>query len=232
VLSPVPLPLSPVTIARVQWTGACRLIASRYPAAGLLDRVAAPQDLDAIVELEGWTNDRLSNELGLLTTIPRAEWVTGRPNASVIMAAYCHPPEDGNRFSGPERGAWYAARLLETALAESVHRRTQELAEVGGFDTRVEMRLYRCDFRSDFHDIRSAAQKYAALYDRDSYEASQAFGRALLDAGSNGIVYRSVRHTGGECLVCFRPALVLNVRVGGHFEYRWEGSRQPRVRRL
>lgn len=223
-------PAPPVT--RVHWGGACRLVPSRYPVVGLLDRVAAPDDLEAIVELEGWTNDRLSAELGILTVIPRGEWVMGRPNASVVMAAFCHPREGGSRFSGPARGAWHAARRLETALAESIHHRTRELAEVGGFETRVEMRLYRSDFRADFHDIRADGRRYAPLYDSDHYEASQAFGRVLLDAGSNGIVYRSVRHAAGECVACFRPTLVLNVHVAGHFEYRWEGSPLPRVRRL
>jgi hypothetical protein len=41
-----------------------------------------------------------------------------------------------------------------------------------------------------------------------------------------------VRHEGGECLACFRPRLVLSVRVAAHYEFRWEGSRQPRVLRL
>ena len=29
-------------------------------------------------------------------------------------------------------------------------------------------------------------------------------------------------------IVCFRPALVNNVRTGAHFEYRWEGHPIPR----
>jgi hypothetical protein len=28
------------------------------------------------------------------------------------------------------------------------------------------------------------------------------------------LIYPSVRHRGGTCLACFRPALVLNVRKG------------------
>ena len=66
--------LSPVS-SLVRWSAAPRLIPSRYPVAGLLDRVAAPGDLDAAFELEGWTNDRISNELGLLHTIPESEWI-------------------------------------------------------------------------------------------------------------------------------------------------------------
>jgi hypothetical protein len=213
----------------VRWKGAPRLVPSRYPAAGLLDRVADADDLDALFELEGWTNDRISAEVGLLHTIPREEWVTGRPMASVVMAAYCHPREEGSRFSSGDRGAWYAARALETAIAESVYHRTAELREIGAFETRVQMRVYLADFSARFCDIR---QVQSALYDPVSYAVSQEFGRQVLESGGNGIVYRSVRDAAGECLACFRPALVRNLRAGGHYEFRWSGQPEPAVRRL
>ena len=219
---------------RISWRGANRLIPSRYPAVGLFDRVASPDDLDAIFELEGWSNDRISNELGALHVVPREEWVTGSM-ATVVMAAYCHPRAGGGRFNSSRRGAWYAAKTVETALAESIYHRTRELAEVGGFETRMELRLYRADFRALFHDIRTATVTHAELYDPDDYAQSQAVGERLLSDGSNGILYRSVRDTskrGGECICCFRPRLVLNVRVAGHYEYAWDGSPTPRVRKL
>jgi hypothetical protein len=222
--------LPPVT--RVRWPRACRLIPTRYPSAGLFDRVASAEDLEAVLELEGWTNDRISNELGLLHTVPRDEWVTGRPMASVVMAAFCHPSPAGARFSDDRRGAWYAGRTVATALAEAVFHRTAELEEIGHFETRMQLRLYHADFSAPFHDIRRAGRAYADLYRPDSYSQSQPFGRALLESGSNGIVYRSVRHDGGECIACFRPALVQNVRVATHYEFRWEGTRKPRVIRL
>jgi hypothetical protein len=218
----------------VRWRAAPRLVASRYPTAGLFDRVAAPADIDAVIELEGWTNDRISAELGHLAVVDRDEWVTGRPMSSVVMAAYCHPSPNGARFSDDRRGAWYAARTLETALAESTHRRTQELREVGVPETRVEMRVYLADFSARFHDLRSPARfgRTADVYDPDDYTASQRLARGLLDDGSNGIVYRSVRERSGECIACFRPRQVRNVRAGGHYEFRWEGSAEPRVRKL
>jgi hypothetical protein len=194
--------------------------------------VASPADLDALFELEGWTNDRISNELGLLHTIPESEWVTGEPMATVIMAAYCHPRPGGGRFSTEERGAWYAGRTITTALAESVYHRTAELKEIGGFETIVQMRVYLADFRARFDDLRPDNPGWASLYDPDDYGASQAFARRLLDAGSNGIVYRSVRDPGGECIACFRPRLVGRVRPGGHYEFRWEGRPEPVIRRL
>jgi RES domain len=221
------LTVPPETLLR--WTAAPRLIPSRYPTVGLLDRVASPDDLPALFDLEGWTNDRINGELGLLHTIPRDEWVTGRSMASVVMAAFCHPPVGGSRFASEDRGAWYAARTIGTAIAESVFRRTEELREVGAFETRMEMRVYLADFRARFHDVRPHRKAFAALYSPDSYAAGQSMARDLLAAGSNGVVYRSVRDPGGECLACFRPSLVRNIRAGGHYEFRWEGRPEPAV---
>jgi hypothetical protein len=219
-------------LARIHWTKTCRLVPSRHPSVGLFDRVASPDDIDAIIELEGWTNDRLSGELGILANIPRDEWVLGRPMASVIMAPFCHLNPGGGRFSIENRGAWYAGRTLETALAESIYHRTTELKEVGAYETRVEVRLYHADFKTRFHDVRAPGRANAPLHDPDDYEPSQKLGRQIFDEGGNGLVYRSVRDPGGECLVCYRPRLVLNVRAAAHYEYRWEGSPAPRVGRL
>jgi hypothetical protein len=222
--------MPPTTQLRAHNT--CRLIPSLYPATGILDEIATPEDLPFVIELESWTNDRISTELRLLHRIPPDEWVTGRPMASIVMAAFCHPRAGGGRFNGPDRGAWYCGRNLDTAHAEVIYHRTKELAEIGVFETRVQMRLYLADFRSELHDIREPLPEYEAYHDPVSYQASQALGRELLDAGSNGITYRSVRHPGGECICCFRPRLIENVRPDAHFEYRWEGTRTPAMRRL
>lgn len=210
----------------------CRLIPSLYPSRGILDTVASPADLPLVLELETWSNDRISTELGILHRMPKEEWVAGRPMASVVMAAFCHPRPTGGRFNGPERGAWYAANSLAGAHAEVVYHRTAELAEIGVFETRVEMRLYQADFHAILHDVRAAVPENVPYHDPRSYTASQALGRTLLEQGSNGVIYRSVRHTGGQCVACFRPALVTNVRAGAHFEYRWPGTRTPRIRVL
>ena len=102
----------------VRWKATARLVPSRFPVAGLLDRVARAADLEALFELEGWTNDRISGELGIIDCVPRDEWIIGQPMASVVMAAICHPRPGGGRFSDERRGAWYAARTVETALVD------------------------------------------------------------------------------------------------------------------
>jgi RES domain-containing protein len=223
--------LTPPT-SRLSLTGACRLIPSLYPSRGILDEVATPADLPPILELETWSNDRISTELGALHRIPMEEWVAGRPMATVIMAAFCHPRPTGGRFNSAERGAWYAADSLEAAHAEVVYHRTLELAEIGVFETRVQMRLYLADFHAMFHDVRAKSPENAAYHDPANYSASQTLARRLLADGSNGVIYRSVRHQGSQCLACFRPALVANVRAAAHFEYRWPGKRTPQIRLL
>ena len=72
----------------------------------------------------------------------------------------------------------------------------------------------------------------ADVYDPESYVSSQVLGRKLKLGGSNGIVYDSVRHVGGECVGVFRPRLVQNLRQGMHLRYAWDGTRISRVYEL
>jgi hypothetical protein len=51
-------------------------------------------------------------------------------------------------------------------------------------------------------------------------------------AGSNGIVYDSVRHPGGECLALYKPRLIQNLRQGVHLRYVWDGERISRIYEL
>ncbi|HZC59359.1 MAG TPA: RES family NAD+ phosphorylase [Chthoniobacterales bacterium] len=222
----------PPSLNRIRLRDTHRLIPSRFPPVGVLDVVASPEDLDAIFELEGWTNDRISAELGILQRIPKEEWVLGVPQATVIMATFCHPRPSGGRFNSGQRGAWYAGFELDTAHAEVVYHRTKELAEVGVYETWVEMRLYLADFSDEFHDIRAVDPEFSKYHDPDSYVDSQKLAESLFAARSNGILYRSVRQPGGNCISCFRPRLVANVRSSAHFEYRWEGTPTPKISRL
>jgi RES domain len=222
--------LPPLTAIRLDDTH--RLIPSRYPSVGILDAVAAPEDLELMVALEGWTNDRISVELGLIHSLPEIEWVTGISHATVIMAAFCHPRPGGGRFNGEHRGAWYAACDLDTAQAEVIYHRTKELVEIGVLETRLEMRQYVADFNAAFHDVRGTDKAFASYHDPASYTESQALGRQLLDARSKGDLYRSVRRPGGQCIACFRPKLVTNVRPSAYYEFRWEGRPEPVVNRL
>jgi RES domain-containing protein len=177
-----------------------------------LGRLAAADQLQELFELDGATNDRLLGEANLLSGISVHELLFGVAYAHIVNAAFTHAHPAGSRFNGPERGAWYAAFELETAQAEIAFHKAQELREINWREPETfTFHDYLADFRSDLHDIRGDAD-HAECLDPNSYISSQGLARELLASGSAGIVYPSVRRPDGTCLVCFRPALVTNVR--------------------
>jgi RES domain-containing protein len=192
-----------------------RLIPSRYSEGGgsVLARLTSDQQhLHDLFELEGATNERLLGESNLLPGITVNELVFGIPNWRIVNAAFAHARPEGSRSNSADRGAWYASLMLETAQAEVAFHFSQGLREVNWAESETATyREYLADFRSEFHDIRKDA-KHANCLDPANYVASQQLARELLDRGSAGIIYPSVRRRGGTCLACFRPALVVNVR--------------------
>lgn len=209
-----------------------RLIPSRHSPGGdsVFVRIADDEEhLQAIFELDAATNDRLLAEHQRFAGIGVEELVFGVPCSHVVNAAFCHPHPLGSRFNGPERGAWYAGFALNTAQAEVAFHKRVELAETGWTEEEsITYDDYLADFSAPFHDLRDAAGFRACLHPR-SYVASQALAERLLDAGSLGLIYPSVRHAGGTCLACFRPPLVANVRRDATFRFTWNGTRGPAI---
>ncbi len=221
--------LLPVTPLRQFDT--CRLIPSRF--ADLEDSVLAPladddDMLRDLFDLDNATNERLRGEYGGLPGIGVDELVFGVPNFRIINAAYTYPRPEGSRFNDGERGAWYCAFEPETALAEITFHKTVEYQEIGRFDDSVSYQTMLADFTSTFHDLRGA-RNFTKTLAPDSYIASQALAEELLEGGSMGIIYPSVRRAGGTNLACFRPALVGNVRKGRAYRLTWAGSPTPVV---
>ena len=192
-----------------------RLIPFRYGDKSVLERLIDDADqLADLFELDGATNDRLLGEANRLPGMSVHELLFGVPYAHIVNAAFCHPHPAGSRFNGAGRGAWYAAFESETAGLEVAYHKSQELREINWSEPETfTFDDYLADFRAGFHDLRGAAT-YKECLDPNSYRSSQALAATLLASGSGGIVYPSVRHRSGTCLVCFRPALVMNVRKG------------------
>lgn len=208
-----------------------RLIPSKYSDDGrsVLARIAEDDDhLARILDLDDATNDQLLAESELLPGIGVHELVFGIPYYRIVNAAFTHAHPLGSRFNGPDRGAWYAAFELTTAQAEVAFHKTVQLAEIGRFEDEVTLDDYLADFSGEFHDLRDAPG-FADCLDPDSYAKSQALAEQLLEAGSLGTVYPSVRRSGGTCLACFRPALVINVRKATTYRFYWSGRATPTI---
>ncbi len=122
----------PVSILAVP--RAVRLVATARLRDPVLLGLVSPSMLDDLAEIEGATSARLRDERFAATSYP-----SHRPHAAFVNAAFSYfRPREMNRFNGPERGAWYAAFAVETAIAEvSYHMqreldRVQELPRRGG----------------------------------------------------------------------------------------------------
>jgi len=217
-------------VSRLRQDDTHRLIPSAYEEETVLNRLTTDSDeLTALFELEASTNELLLGEAGLLPGITVRELVFGVSYSHIVNAAFTHAKPFGSRFNGPERGAWYAGFLLETAGAEVAFHKSEELREINWQEKETFMYAdFLADFRAEFHDIRDDP-RFSKCLDPNSYTASQKLAHQLLEAGSTGVVYPSVRHSRGTCVACFRPPLVNNVRKGGQILVEFENAFAPPV---
>jgi hypothetical protein len=193
-----------------------RLIPSQFPPIGLFDTVATAADLSAVMDLVGWTNDRLVADR--IDRLPQSEWVYGVPNASIVMAAFLHVAPDGMRFNGPELGAWYAADDIRTAVAEVGHHLRREAVARSVATTSRTYRAYAATLLGDYLDIRGQQAKRADVYASDRYDASQKFGERVRASGGAGILYDSLRRRAGINVAALRPRNITDILQADHFE--------------
>jgi hypothetical protein len=206
------MPLPTATVPAPTW----RLIPSRFPPVGMFDSVTTADDLEAVRELEGWTNDRLVAER--IARLPREQWVYGVPNSSVVMASFLHVAETGTRFNGGQLGAWYAGLTLNTSVAEVAHHLRREAIFRGLPEMRIQYRSYTARLAGDYTDIRNMQAARPELYAANNYSTSQIFGESIRKAGGSGIVYDSLRNQGGTNAAAFHPRNILDVTQAAHYE--------------
>nr|WP_206118607.1 RES family NAD+ phosphorylase [Rhizobium laguerreae] len=192
------------------------MIPSQFPPIGLFETVTRAADLQAVMELVGWTNDRLVADR--IQRLPEDQWVYGVANASIVMAAFLHVAPGGMRFNGPDLGAWYAADDLKTAAAEVGHHLRREAIARGVATMARTYRSYAATLFGNYLDIRGEQTLRPDVYDGTSYAASQVLGEEVRSTGGAGILYDSVRLRGGMAIVAHRPRNIQGVVQADHFE--------------
>ena len=222
---------------RVRWPAAHRILPSRYPPIQLFERLTDdPGEWEQLAAIESLTNPRLRDELGEIRLVPALERVSG-PGASWVMASFTHLNPEGSRFSDGSYGVYYAARELETAIAETTFHLGRFYAATADPPHGEDMRVLTGRIDARFHDLRGDPRghdprgrdpRWRACLDPDDYAASRTLGQRLRAAGSNGIVWPSVRHRRGQCLGAFRPKAVGVPVQGRHLRYHWDGARISR----
>ncbi|MDH5325570.1 MAG: RES family NAD+ phosphorylase [Gammaproteobacteria bacterium] len=213
-------------ISETFWPKAFRIISSRFPPIGIFDKVAKPEDLEAIFYVESLTNPRLRDQMGAITLVKPEDRLSGQ-GTTPIMAAFTHLNPSGSRFSNGEYGVYYAANQRQTAIAETVFHVARWAKESNDPPTSFVMRVYigRLN-KKPYHDLRDQETLHPEYFNPDpsQYGPPQQLAATLRQAGSWGLLYHSVRDASGECVAAFRPPALGNVHQGPHLAFHWDGK--------
>jgi hypothetical protein len=218
-----------VASRHVAWPKAWRIIASRYPPIDIFERLTGdPAVWDALIALEQITNPRVRDEVGEIALVEPQDRVSG-PGASYVMASFTHLNPRGSRFSDGGFGVYYAARALETAIAETVFHFEAFARDSHDPPRTEEMRVLVGAIDGPFEDVSALAEPLRSqVLDPHDYGVAQAYAMRLRADDALGVVYPSVRHAGGECVGAFKPRAVGLPRQERHLQYRWNGTRVDR----
>lgn len=210
-------------ITTLDWPHQYRIIPSEFPPINFFEQLVDPELMDELYYLESLTNDRLRDAVGDIALVPIEDRILG-PGASPVMAAFTHVSLDRpSRFCDGSYGVYYASNKLETAIEESKHHRARFLSYTSEDAGEVSMRVYMGKVIKPMHDVRGDG--YEHLHNPDDWSTSQIVGREMKTINSWGIVYRSVRDAGEECIAALRPPAVSIPRQGPHLSYVWDGNR-------
>ncbi|MDX0413437.1 RES family NAD+ phosphorylase [Sinorhizobium medicae] len=212
---------------RVQWQQTYRIIRSIYPPVDLFEDIADPRDWEALAAVEEKTNPRIRLEIGDLGKIPAARRVSG-PGASFVMAPFVHCSVlRPGRFTNGSYGIYYAGDSEVVAVAETIchHEKFMRATnEEPGWT--ADFRILIGSVDRDLDDVSAVP----GVLHPDDYTASHVEGRDLRAAGSDGLVWDSVRMRGGRCIGAFWPDVITIPIQGRHYGYHWDGTRVDFVR--
>jgi len=217
-------------VKRIAQGRTIRLVATARLRDPVLLKLVEKDDLRALEEIEGATSGRLRAQEGGADRLDSRELIYGIPHSHFINAAFSYwLPRSLNRFNGPGRGAWYAALDLDTCVAEVSFHMERELANISDFNTTIDYAEMFASFIGDFVDLRDANPRPRLLDPNPakSYKAGNLFADSVRAAGHYGIVYPSLRHPSGTCLVSLIPHAVQSVTQGRVIRLVWTGSPGP-----
>jgi RES domain-containing protein len=222
----------PYPLKRVAFERTVRLVTTARLRDPVLLKLVGKELFDDLAEIEGSTSGRLTTVERGGEAITAKEFVAGPPHAAFINAAFSYwRPRELNRFNGPGRGAWYGALAVETSIEEVAFHMTRELERISDFNAVVEYAEMFASFAGEFVDLREVTPSPQCL-DPDTtvgYPEGNKVAELARNAGQNGIIYPSVRHKEGTCIVALFPHAVQSVAQGRVLRLSWSSTNKPSV---
>lgn len=191
-----------------------RIVHSKYPPENLFDD---DDETNFILgELESLTSDRIYNWRSYI----RAEDVRFGSGWGAVMASFCYPRH--GRFSTDDAGAYYCASTEHAALKEWAYHVEQFWYEDMGFtdDVSATVRCYAGTFTAPLLDVRELASAHTP----NDYSTSQMIAAVARGNNEHGILYRSVRSPGDECVALLRPTGSTPVKQAAHYTLIFNGK--------
>jgi hypothetical protein len=180
----------------LDWSPAYRVIPTRFPAVNLFDRVASPQDFEALYGPIMAAFTHLNPNGSRFSDGSYGVFYCGRERQTAIAETRYH--------SG----------LFLAATNEAPTRQQMRLYTVRAHGDVVDLR----------GDAIARTGLDPRILAPDDYGPGKALGRAVRAAGAPGIVYPSVRDPQGECLAALRTTMLRGCRHAAYLEYNWNGE--------
>lgn len=209
----------------INWSPSWRIIPTKYPPINFFEDLDLdPSDWESLIEIEAMTDDSVRLLAKNIHLIPEEDRIMG-PGMGFVVPCFTILDGVSNRFNNHEFGAYYAAKEFETAIWETVYHREHFFAATDMKPQDVDNLVLNANIKAEMHDIRGLSQKHPELFDLVDYGQAQIFARQVREQKSWGIVYHSVRHQGGECVVALRLPAIKDCRAVDIVVYRWDGKK-------
>jgi hypothetical protein len=207
---------------KILWRQSWRIIPTLYPNRRFLDRIGETKDAPVLLALEQKTNNRVRQEKNIVRYL-RPQDHFPRRSSRFLTSPFSYLSD--SRFGDGTYGVYYAARECETAIAETRYHREVFMRATHERPQLLRMLALVSRIEGKFHDLRHLRRRYPNAYDPNTYAASQKLAQPLWTDGSQGILYESVRRSGGECAAVFSPQTISHLRQERCLEYEWDGQR-------
>jgi RES domain-containing protein len=226
--------LEGLPIVRDAFPRTVRLVSTARLREAVLKTLVDDDEIDALAEIEGATSTRLRAEDRGLDSVHANEFVYGVPHSTFINAAFAYSrPLNINRFNGDGRGAWYAALDIQTCINEVAFHMGDFLSMTGEYRAVVEYAEMFSSMAGEFLDLRNNADHPCLHPDAAiGYKVGNLLADAARAKGLNGIIYPSVRHSGGICLAALRPHAIQSVAPGDVYRMTWSGEPDPAITKV
>lgn len=218
----MPFDLDAFARTPITWKNAARIQPWRHPEAEFWAQLVDEGDLPGLLAILRLTEPEMLRSMGAVEKLDGRGWMRGEGTGWVMPAFTWGGP---GRFNDGSFGCFYAAKDLETAVAETVHHQEKFLRSTNQRSVEVGMRILRADLDVDFLVLLEEDPDPPELYHRDDYTTSQAFGATVRAAGLPGIAYHSVRRKGGRCVALYHPDDVVRCVSAEALAYIWDGTR-------